>query len=78
MFLTKGGFFYCVILASGAPQSFMTTSDHSGRVPIAGVTIWNLCLCRLMKHTNSIMTEDMAFHWNLFKEIELVEDLFRL
>ena len=35
----------------------------------------DLCQYQLMRHTNSIMTEDMAFQWNLFKELELVEDL---
>jgi len=78
MFLTKGGFFYCVIPASGAPQSFMMMSDHLGRVPLARFTIWNSSPYRLKKHTNSIMTEDTAFHWNFPKEIELVEGLFRL
>jgi len=57
MFLTKEGLLRCAIPASGAHQSFMMTySDHLGRVPLARITIWNLCLYRLMKHTSSTMT----------------------
>jgi len=57
MFLTKEGLLRCAIPASGAHQSFMMTySDHLGRVPLARITIWNLCLYRQMKHTSSTMT----------------------
>ena len=57
-----GGFFYCVIAASGARPSFMMTSDRLGRVPLAGVTIWNLCRYQTAKHTTSIMTKGAVLH----------------
>jgi hypothetical protein len=81
MVTTKRRPFYCVKPVSGARRFFVMTHHHPdnlGRVPLARITNWNLCRYQLKKDTDSIMTEDMAFHWNFSKEAELVEGLFRL